>query len=144
MGHLKAPQRTRFPQPWPHIFTPGEPQLYSDLSLPTFCAGYIAIMQPHKDKPALNESYISHFQDLMVLACSYKWPAVRAYHYKVLRSIELGLVKWGDSFEPLKQPFFIPSVLFFFFFFFFHVNKLFYSSQQQYTTYNTALTKLTM
>ena len=97
MGDLKAPQRTRFPQPYPHIFAPGEPQLYSDLSLPAFCAGYIAIMQQHKDKLALNESYISHFQDLMVLSCSYKWSAVRAYHYKVLRSIELGLVKWGDS-----------------------------------------------
>ena len=111
MGDLKAPQRTRFPQPWPYIFAPGEPQLYSDLSLPSFCAAYIAIMQQHKDKPALNESYISHFQDLMVLACSYKWLAACAYHYKVLRSIELGLVKWGDSFEPLKQPFFIPSAL---------------------------------
>ena len=44
MGDLKAPQRTHFPQPWPHIFAPGEPQLYSDLSLPAFCAGYIAIM----------------------------------------------------------------------------------------------------
>ena len=111
MGDLKAPQRTRFPQPWPHIFAPDEPQLYSDLSLPASCAGYIAIMQQHKDKPALNESYISHFQDLMVLSCSYKWSAVRAYHYKVLHSIELGLVKWEDSFEPPKQPFFIPSAL---------------------------------
>ena len=111
MGDLKAPQRTCFPQPWPHIFAPGEPQLYSDLSLPAFCAGYFAIMQQYKDKPALNESYISHFQDLMVLACSYKWSAIRAYHYKVLCSIDMGLVKWGDSFEPLKQPFFIPSAL---------------------------------
>ena len=47
----------------------------------------------------------------MVLACSYKWSAVRAYHYKILRSIELGLVKWGDSFQSLKQPFFISSAL---------------------------------
>ena len=97
MGDLKAPQRTRFPQPWPHIFAPGEPQLYSDLSLPAFCAGYIAIMQQHKDKPALNKK-ASH-------------APLRTYHYKVLRSIELGLVKWGDSFQPLKQPFFIPSAL---------------------------------
>ena len=36
MGDLKTPQKTRFPQPWPHIFTPGEPQLYSELSLPAF------------------------------------------------------------------------------------------------------------
>ena len=48
MGDLKAPQRTRFPQPWPHIFAPGEPQLYSELSLQVFCTSYIAIMQQHK------------------------------------------------------------------------------------------------
>lgn len=47
----------------------------------------------------------------MVLACTYQWSAVRAYHYKVLQSIELGLMRWGDSFEPLKQPFFIPTAL---------------------------------
>ena len=47
----------------------------------------------------------------MVLTCSYQWSAVRACHYKVLRSIEMGLVKWGDSLEPFKRPFFIPTAL---------------------------------
>ena len=47
----------------------------------------------------------------MVLSCSYQWSAVRTYHYKVLRSIEMGLVKWGDWFKPFKQPFFIPTAL---------------------------------
>ena len=47
----------------------------------------------------------------MSLACSYQWSAVRAYHYKVLRTLELGLVKWGDSFDGFKQPFFIPTNL---------------------------------
>lgn len=46
-----------------------------------------------------------------MLACSYKWSAVRAFHAKVLRSIELGLIKWGDSFKHLKQPFFISTAL---------------------------------
>ena len=112
MGDLKAPQKTRFPQPWPHIFTPGEPQLYSELSLPAFCAGYIAILEQYTDSLEIpSEALLSHFHDLIVLACNYKWSAVRVYHYKVLRSIELGLVKWGDSFQSFKQPFFIPSAL---------------------------------
>ena len=112
MGDLKAPQKTRFPQPWPHIFTPGEPQLYSELSLPAFCAGYIAILEQYTDSLEIpSEALLSHFHDLLVLACNYKWSAVHAYHYKVLRSIELGLVKWGDSFQSFKQPFFIPSAL---------------------------------
>ena len=108
MGDLKAPQRTRFPQPWPHIFAPGEPQLYSELSLPVFCPGYIATMQQHKGQQAQNKAYLDHFHDLVVLTSSYKWSVVRAYHYKVLSSIELVLVKWGDSFF---IPFFIPSAL---------------------------------
>ena len=68
-------------------------------------------MQQHKSQQAQNEAFLNHFHDLMVLASSYKWSAVHAYHYKVLHSIELGLVKWGGSFESLKQPFFIPSAL---------------------------------
>ena len=114
MSNLKAPQKMRFPQPWPQIFTPGEPQLYmySELSLPAFCAGYIAILQQYTDSlETPSAALLSHFHDLMVLACNYKWSAVRAYHYKVLRTIELSLVKWGDSFQSFKQPFFIPSAL---------------------------------
>ena len=98
MGDLKAPQKTCFPQPWPHIFTPGEPQLYSELSLPAFCAGYIVILQQYTDSlETPSAALLSHFHDLMVLACNYKWSVVRAYHYKVLRSIELGLVKWVNN-----------------------------------------------
>ena len=47
----------------------------------------------------------------MSLACTYQWSAVRAFHYKVLRTLELGLAKWGDSFDGFKQPFFIPTNL---------------------------------
>lgn len=108
MGDVKAPQKTRFPQRWPHIFAQGEPKLYSDLTLAEFCAGYIAILQQHPDN---QEALLSHFHDLMILASSYKWSAVCSFHYKVLRSIELGLMKWGDSFEPFKQTFFLPTAL---------------------------------
>lgn len=45
----------------------------------------------------------SHFHDLIVLACSLNWSVVWVYHYKVPRSIELGLVKWGDLFQPLSH-----------------------------------------
>ena len=113
MDDLKAPQRTRFPQPWPHTFAPGEPQLFSELSLSAFCAGDISILQQHKDtSPNIPyDAPLSHFHNLMVLACSYKWSAAHAYHYKILRYIELSLVKWGDSFQSLRQSFFIPSAL---------------------------------
>lgn len=107
---MKAPQKIVNPQQWPHIFAPGEPKLYNDLSLAEFCAGYLVIIKQLADKP-LREPVIDHFHELMILASTYQWSAVRSYHYKVLRSIELGLVKWGDSFEHFKQPFFVPTCL---------------------------------
>ena len=110
LGDVKAPQKITNPQQWPHIYAPGEPKLYVDLSLAEFCAGYTVIIQQLADKPN-RETIIKHFHELMVLASSYQWSAVRSYHYKVLRSIELGLVNWGDSFEPLKQSFFLPTCL---------------------------------
>ena len=90
LGDLKAPKRTLFPEPCPHIFAPGEPKLFTDLSLAEFCAGYAVIIQNCKI-PSQKEQLLQHFQDLMTLASSYKWSAVRSFHSKVLRSIELGL-----------------------------------------------------
>ncbi|KAL9979132.1 hypothetical protein ACROYT_G016746 [Oculina patagonica] len=50
-------------------------------------------------------------EDLMSLECTYQWSAIRAYHYKVLHTLALGLTKWGDSFDGFKQSFFIPTNL---------------------------------
>ena len=91
LGGLKAPQRMVSPQQWPHIFAPGEPKLHNDLSLPEFSAGFLVIVQCCED-PTLQTTLLAHFHDLMVLACNYRWSAVLAFHYKVLRSIEMGLV----------------------------------------------------
>ena len=98
-----------FSQQWPHIYSPGEPKLYA-VSLLEFCPGFLVIIQQNVNSPS-TAAYIHHFHHLMVLASTYQWSAVRSYHDKVLRSIELGLVKWGDNFEHLKQPFFTPSTL---------------------------------
>ena len=110
LGDMKAPQKIVNPQQWPHIFAPGEPKLYVDLSLAEFCASYLVIITQLADKP-LREPVIAHFHELMILASTYQWSAVRSYHYKVIRSIELGLVQWGDSFEHFKQSFFLPTRL---------------------------------
>ena len=88
----------------------GEPKLYMDLSLAEFCAGYLVIITQLADKP-LREPVIAHFHELMILTSTYQWSAVRSYHYKALRSIELGLVQWWDSFEHFKQSFFLPTRL---------------------------------
>ena len=110
LGDLRAPQRTLYPQQWPHILAPGELKLYNELTLAELTAGYLAIVEKCPDATQ-NSLFLHHLADLMSLACSYQWSAVRAYHYKVLRTLELGLVKWGDSFDGFKQPFFIPTNL---------------------------------
>ena len=110
LGDLKAPQKTLNPQPWLHIYAPGEPKLYNDLSMPEFCAGHLVIIHQSASKPHY-AALLNHFHQLMVFASAYQWSAVRSSHYKVLRFFEFGLVKWGDSFHHLKVQFLTPSSL---------------------------------
>ena len=72
---MKAPQKIVNPQQWPHIFAPGEPKLYVDLSLAEFCAGYLVIITQLADKP-LRDPIIAHFHELMIVASTYQWSAV--------------------------------------------------------------------
>ena len=109
LGDQRAPQRITNPQEWPHIFAPGEPKLFNELSMAEFSAGYAIIIQRCTDV-SLRAALIPHFHDLMVLASTYIWSAVRAYHYKVLRSIELGLVSWGILSTRLSSLFSCPPV----------------------------------
>ena len=99
-----------YPQPWPHIYAPGEPKLFNELSLTAFTAGYITIVNNTHDA-STKQLMLEHLKHLMTLTCSYQCSTVRSVHYKVLRSIEMGLVKWGDSFDAITQPFLIPPNL---------------------------------
>ena len=89
---------------------PGEPKLYNELTIAEFTDGYLAIVEkcPEATQKSL---FLCQLADLMSLTCSYQWPAVDVFHYKVLRALDMGLVKWGDSFDGFKQPFFIPTNL---------------------------------
>lgn len=109
-GDLRAPQRTLHPQPWPHIYAPGEPKLYTELSLAAFTAGYLSIVHNTHDAN-IKQNLLEHLKYLMTLSCTYQWHAIRSLHYKVLRSLEMGLVQWGDSFDSIAQPFLIPPNL---------------------------------
>lgn len=110
LGDFKAPQKTLHNQPWPHICVPGEPKMYNELSMPEFCAGYLVIVQQSATKPHF-AALVIHFHQLMVIASTYQWSAVHSFHYKVLRSLELCLVKWEDYFDHLKLQFLTPSSL---------------------------------
>ena len=86
LGDLRAPQRTLYPQQWPHILIPGESKLYNELALAEFTTGYLSVIEKCPD--AVQKSlFLHHLADLMSLACSYQWSAVRVYHYKVLHTL---------------------------------------------------------
>ena len=59
-----------------------------------FSASYTVIIQ-HCTDVSHREALISQFHYLMDLASTYTWSAVCAYHYKVLRSIEMGFASCG-------------------------------------------------
>ena len=70
LGNQCAPQRITNPQEWPHLFAPGEPKLFNELSMAEFSTGYTIIIQ-HCTDVSRQEALISHFYDLMVLASTY-------------------------------------------------------------------------
>ena len=84
--------------------------MYNELSMPELCAVYLVIVQQSATKPHF-AALLEQFQQLTALVSTYQWSTVRSFHYKVLRSLELGLVKWGDSFDRLKLQFLTPSSL---------------------------------
>ena len=72
-----------FSQQWPHIFAPSEHKLYNELTIAEFTAGYLAIVT--KCPEATQKSLLlCQLADLMTLACSYQWSAVRVFHYNAL------------------------------------------------------------
>ena len=60
LGDQRAPQRITNPQEWPHIFAPCEPQLFNELSMAEFSAGYTVILQRCTDV-SRRQSLISIF-----------------------------------------------------------------------------------
>ena len=67
LGDQCAPQRITNLQEWPHIFAPGEPKLFNELSMAEFSAGYTVIIQRCTDV-SHREALISQFHYLMFLA----------------------------------------------------------------------------
>ena len=92
------------------IYAPGEPKLFNELSLTAYTAGYVTIVNNTRNT-STKQLMLEHLKHLMTLACSYQWSTVCSVHYKVLRSIEMGLVRWGDSFDAIIQPFLTPPNL---------------------------------
>lgn len=64
----------------------------------------LVIVQQSATKPHF-AAFLEHFHQLMALVSADQWSAVRSFNYSVLHSLELGLVKWGDSFDRRKLQF---------------------------------------
>ena len=70
LGDQRVPQKITNLQAWLHIFAPGEPKLFNELSMAEFSASYTVIIQRCTDV-SHREALISQFHYLMVLASTY-------------------------------------------------------------------------
>ena len=80
---LNSPRTPKghIPQPWQHIFAPGEPKVLNDLSL-------AVLRQLHRHHPKLPESLPKRAASPAFLSLD-----KHSFHSKVLHSMELGLMK---------------------------------------------------
>ena len=84
---------------------PGFAELpYNRLSIQEFVVGTMRIVLQH---PELSEverkARQQHLMELMILASTYNWPAVRSLYGAALKEIEKGHRNWNDNLQDLKE-----------------------------------------
>ena len=109
-GDLAFSPPFKHPQLWPHQFViklDSTGVAYKDLSLAQFVLGYIDCLRNSSvsQQPAM----LSHLYQLMDLASRFQWPAVRAFHSRVLKALEQGSTTWGSDFSRFQTGIFIQS-----------------------------------
>ena len=100
----------KHPQVWPHQFViklDSTTIAYKDLNLPHFVYGYIDCIRHSaiSQQPVM----LSHLEHLMDLASRFQWPAVRAFHSRVLKAIEQGATARGADFSRFQTGILVPS-----------------------------------
>ena len=109
-GDLAFSPPVKHPHLWPHQFVirlDSTSVAYKDLSLAQFVLGYIDCLRNSSvsQQPAM----LSHLYQLMDLASRFQWPAVRAFHSRVLKALEQGSTTWGSDFSRFQTSIFIQS-----------------------------------
>ena len=101
----KLTSKVKYPQRWPHSYLGqqfvNQNKKYEELSIAEFCAGYSSILRKTKGK--IVKFRLEHLEEIMYLTTRYFWRNVLNYHAAVLLEIERGNLKWGDSFQHLRD-----------------------------------------
>ena len=97
-------------QLWPHQFVcrlDSSNVAYKDLDLPQFVYGFIECLRQSAfiDQPKM----LAHLSYLMDLASRFQWPAVRAYHARVLKAMEQGIATWDSDLYRFQTGLLLPS-----------------------------------
>lgn len=102
---VKAQRRIKVKVKWPHGFcgdllgTVEKADLTPDnLSESVFILGYMNILASNISTSE-HDARVKHLKTLMTLSITHSWEIARAYHYKLLRCMEFGLIAWGDDIQ---------------------------------------------
>ena len=109
-GDLTFSAPVKFTQLWPHQFVcqlDSSTIAYKDLDLPQFMFGFIECVRHLAviEQPKM----LAHLSHLMDLASHFQWPAVRAYHARVLKALEQGSATWDSDLYRFQTGILLPS-----------------------------------
>ena len=109
-GDLTFSAPVKFPQLWPHQFVcqlDSSSVAYKDLDLPQFVFGFIECL---RHSAIIDQSkMLAHLSHLMDLASRFQWPAVRAYHARVIKAMEQGSATWDSDLYRFQTGLLLPS-----------------------------------
>lgn len=92
---------------------PGLAELpYNRLSVQEFVVGSLRIVLQHSSAEVSERekrARLQHILELMILASTYNWPAVRALYGTALKEIDKGHRQWADSLLDLKEEMLRPT-----------------------------------
>ena len=109
-GDLTFSAPVKVPQLWPHQFVcrlDSSNVAFKDLDLPQFVYGFIECLR--QSVLSDQSKMLNHLSHLMDLASRFQWPAVRAYHARVLKAMEQGTATWDSDLYRFQTGLLLPS-----------------------------------
>ena len=109
-GDLTFSAPVKVIQLWPHQFVcrlDSSNVAYKDLDLPQFVYGFLECLRHSAFSD--QSKMLAHLSHLMDLASRFQWPAVRAYHARVLKAMEQGTATWDSDLYRFQTGILLPS-----------------------------------
>jgi hypothetical protein len=85
---------------WPHGYLAQIQNIVStkpdELTFEAFFFGYISILLQRLD-PAEHHGRLQHAKQVLIHSMRHGWQSARAFHYQIVREIEVGNLSWSDQ-----------------------------------------------